>query len=167
MPLQGLVMTEGSVMRRILGFAVALLGLLGVGVILTRAPPVTAPAAALAVPAADASGAPASAGPLPDAPDAPDAAADRETRRLARYDKDADGVVNRGEYLVNRRKAFDKADRNRDGRLDFEEFAAATAKKFATADRNGDGRLTAAEFAATAVKRKPKPACVCPVAEPE
>lgn len=150
-------------MRRILGFAVALLGLLGVGLILSRAPPVTAPAAALAVPSADAGGTPASDEPPPEAPDAPDAPADREARRLARYDKDSDGAVSRSEYLVNRRKAFEKADRNRDGRLDFEEFAAATAKKFTTADRNADGRLSAKEFAATAMKRKPKAACVCPV----
>ncbi|WP_439546005.1 hypothetical protein [Sandarakinorhabdus sp.] len=150
-------------MRRILGFMVALLGLLGAGLILWRAPPVTAPAVALAVPAADAAGVAATSAPPPAAPDAPDAPLDREARRLARYDKDADGQVSRAEFLVNRRKAFDKADRNRDGRLDFEEFAAATAKKFATADRNGDGRLSPQEFAATAVKRTPKPACVCPV----
>jgi hypothetical protein len=80
-------------------------------------------------------------------------------------DKDADGIVSRVEYLVNRRKAYDKADRNHDGRLDFEEFAAATAKKFVVADRNADGRLTPREFATTAVKRKAKPACVCPVPE--
>ncbi|MFZ4382680.1 MAG: hypothetical protein ACOYO0_12035 [Sandarakinorhabdus sp.] len=152
-------------MRRILGFAVALLGLLGAGLILWRAPPVTAPAAALAVPGADSDGAPANDAPPPDAPDAPQAAADREAKRLARYDKDEDGNVSRAEYLVNRRKAYDKADRNHDGRLDFEEFAAATAKKFVVADRNADGRLSPREFAATAMKRKAKPACVCPVAE--
>lgn len=154
-------------MRRILGFAVALLGLLGVGAILWRAPPVTAPAAALAVPAADADGAPAGEAPPLAAPEAPQAAADREARRLARYDKDDDGIISRPEFLANRRKAYDKADRNQDGRLDFEEYAALTAKKFTGADRNGDGRLNPKEFAATAVKRKPKPACVCPVAAEE
>ena len=88
--------------------------------------------------------------------------AERDARRLRRYDKDKDGSVNRGEFLANRRKSFERADRNKDGRLDFEEFAAATATKFTRADRNADGALTPSEFATTAMKRKPKAACVCP-----
>ena len=145
-------------MRRILGFVVALAGLLGAGLILWRAPPVTQPAVALALapPPAQAADAPLAA------PRSPVSDAEREARRLRRYDKNADGSVNRPEFLANRRKSFDRADRNKDGRLDFEEFAAATATKFARADRNADGMLTANEFAATAVRRKPKAACVCP-----
>jgi hypothetical protein len=154
-------------MRRILGFLVALAGLLAAGAILWRAPPVTEPAAALAVADADPDGQPADAAPPDEAPKAPMSAAQREARRLARYDKDHDGAVSRGEFLANRQKAFAKADRNHDGRLDFEEYAVATATKFARADRDADGRLTAKEFATTAVKRKAKAACVCPVAEGE
>ena len=146
-------------MRRVLGFVVALVGLLGAGLILWRAPPATQPAAALAVAAPPPTDA--AATPL-DAPRSPLSDAEREARRLARYDKDDDGAVSRTEFLTNRRKSFDKADVNKDGRLDFAEFAAATATKFARADRNADGSLSAGEFAATAAKRKPKAACVCP-----
>ncbi|WP_156255985.1 EF-hand domain-containing protein, partial [Sandarakinorhabdus oryzae] len=119
----------------------------------------TQPAAALAVAAPPASDA--VAAPL-DAPRSPLSDAEREARRLARYDKDDDGAVSRGEFLANRKKSFDKADANKDGRLDFAEFAASTATKFARADRNADGSLSASEFATTAVKRKTRAACVCP-----
>jgi len=146
-------------MRRILGFVVALVGLLGAGLIIWRAPPVTQPAAALAV--ADPPAADAAAAPL-EAPNSPLSDAEREARRLRRYDKDKDGTVDRAEFLANRRKSFERADRNEDGRLDFEEFAVATATKFARADRNADGSLSPSEFATTAMKRKPKAACVCP-----
>lgn len=146
-------------MRRILGFVVALVGLLGAGLIIWRAPPVTQSAAALA--SADPPATDAAAAPL-EAPNSPLSDAEREARRLRRYDKDKDGNVNRGEFLANRRKSFERADRNKDGRLDFEEFAAATATKFTRADRNADGALTPREFATTAMKRKPKAACVCP-----
>lgn len=84
----------------------------------------------------------------------------REQRRLARYDKDKDGVVSRDEYLANRRKAFAKLDRDGDGRLSFEEFAVKTSDRFAQADSSRDGRLSAAEFATTARKPTPrKPDC--------
>ena len=89
---------------------------------------------------------------------------DREAKRLARYDKDKDGSVSRGEYLKSRERAFARLDLNRDGRLDFDEYAVKTIDKFETADGDDSGRLTAAEFATTAVKRKPKAACP-PVAE--
>jgi hypothetical protein len=155
-------------MRRVLAFVVALAGVLAAGAILWRAPPITQPAAALAVPDADDDGQPAETEPPPGAaPKAPMSDAEREARRLKRYDKDGDGVVSRGEFLAGRQKDFAKADRNKDGRLDFEEFAVARATKFARADRDADGRLSAKEFASTAVKRKAKPACVCPVAEEE
>lgn len=146
-------------MRRLLGFAVALAGVLGAGLILWRAPPVTQPAAALAV--ADPPARAAADAPLA-APASPLSEAEREARRLRRYDKDKDGAVSETEFLANRRKSFDRADLNKDGRLDFAEFAAATATKFARADRNADGRLSDKEFATTAIKRKPKAACVCP-----
>lgn len=146
-------------MRRLLGFAVALAGVLGAGLILWRAPPVTQPAAALAV--ADPPARAAADPPLA-APASPLSDAEREARRLRRYDKDKDGAVSQTEFLANRRKSFDRADLNKDGRLDFAEFAAATATKFARADRNADGRLSEKEFATTAIKRKPKAACVFP-----
>jgi hypothetical protein len=149
-------------MRRILGFFVALSGLLLSGLILWKAPPATDAASALAVTADNAaSQSPGEPPPLA-APAAPISDAEREARRFARYDKDGSAAVSRAEYLVNRQKAFARADVNRDGRLDFEEFAATTAKKFAKADRNADGALSPREFATTAVKRKPKAACVCP-----
>lgn len=154
-------------MRHVLGVFVAVSGLAISGLILWKAPPAEDPAAQLLVPAADAGGQPAAAPPPLAAPAAPISDADREARRFARYDKDGSAAVSRAEYLVNRRKAYDKADANRDGRLDFEEFAALSARKFIKADRNGDGALSAKEFAATAVKRKVKPACVCPVAAEE
>ena len=151
-------------MRRILGFVVALVGLLGAGLIIWRAPPITQPAAALAV------GAPpeiaSTETPLA-APRSPLSDAEREARRLKRYDKDKDGAVDRTEFQANRRKSFARADKNGDGRLDLDEFAAATTTKFTRADRNADGRLTPTEFATTALKRKPKAACVCPVEEAE
>ena len=151
-------------MRRILGFFAALVGLLGAGLIVWRAPPVTQPAAALAV------GAPSELAPAETplaAPRSPVSNAEREARRLRRYDKDKDGAVGRAEFLVNRSKSFARADKNADGRLDFDEFAAATTTKFTRADRNADGSLTPREFATTAMKRKPKAACVCPVEEAE
>lgn len=154
-------------MRRILGFVVALVGVLAAGAILWRAPPITQPAAALAVADADPGGQDAGAAPPAAAPKSPLSDAQREARRLARYDKDDDGRVSRGEFLAGRSKDFAKADRNKDGRLDFEEFAVARATKFDRADRDADGQLSPREFAATAVKRKAKPACVCPVAEEE
>lgn len=155
-------------MRQFLGVFVAVTGLAISGLILWKAPPADAPAAALVVPAAYKAGqdAAAPAAPLA-APTAPISDADREARRFSRYDKDSSAAVSRAEYLVNRRKAWEKADTNNDGRLDFEEFAAASARKFGQADRNGDGALNAKEFAATAVKRKARPACVCPVAAEE
>lgn len=153
-------------MRRILGFAVALVGVLAAGAILWRAPPITQPAGALAVADAQPDGQETEAEPI-EAPKSPMSDAQREARRLSRYDKDDDGTVSRGEFLADRQKDFAKADRNKDGRLDFEEFAVARATKFARADRDADGRLSAKEFAATAVKRKPRAACVCPVAAEE
>ncbi|QCI79968.1 EF-hand domain-containing protein [Hankyongella ginsenosidimutans] len=84
----------------------------------------------------------------------------REQKRLARYDKDKDGVVSRDEYLASRRKAFAKLDRDGDGRLSFEEYAVKTSDRFAQADSSRDGRLSAAEFATTARKPTPrKPDC--------
>ena len=151
-------------MRRILGFVAALVGLLGAGLILWRAPPVTQPAAALAVAAPSAAAA--TETPLA-APRSPLSDAEREARRLKRYDKDKDGAVGRTEFQANRQKSFTRADRNGDGRLDFDEFAAAAAAKFTRADRNADGALTPREFATTAMKRKPKAACVCAVEEAE
>ena len=97
-------------------------------------------------------------------PEAEHSPQDREAKRLARYDKDKDGAVSRGEYLKSRERAFAKLDLNRDGRLDLAEYAVKTIDKFKGADGDDSGRLTAAEFAATAVKRKPKVACP-PVAE--
>lgn len=136
-----------------------LVGLLGDGLTLWRAPPVTHSAAALDMahpPAADAAAAPLKA------PNSPLSNAEREAYRLQRYDKDNGVMCSRAEFLSNRRKSFERADRNRNGRLDFEEFAMATATKFARTDCNADRSLTAKEFAATAVDRKPKAAFVCP-----
>jgi hypothetical protein len=78
----------------------------------------------------------------------------REQKRFGRYDKDKNGAVSRGEYLLSRQKAYAKLDTNGDGRLSFEEFAIKTTQKFAKADRDGTGVLTPAEFLTTRVVRK-------------
>jgi EF hand len=102
---------------------------------------------------------PANAGPAATSPDLPLAPPeadpqDREERRFARYDRDDNGGVTRGEYLASREKAFGKLDTNGDGRLSFEEYAVKTSAKFAKADADRSGVLAPAEFATTAVKRK-------------
>ncbi len=91
----------------------------------------------------------------------------REEKRFDRYDKDRDERITREEYLANRHKAFARLDKDGDGRLSFDEWAAKTTTKFAAADRDKSGMMDRAEFATTAVKRKPKPKCVCPVAADE
>lgn len=86
----------------------------------------------------------------------------REEKRFARYDKDRNGKVGRGEYLISRQKAFARIDTDGDGRLSFDEYAVKAAVKFAGADRDRDGALTAPEFATTRVVRKSKPRPDCP-----
>jgi uncharacterized protein YxeA len=78
----------------------------------------------------------------------------REQKRFSRYDKDKNGAVSRGEYLISRQKAYVRLDTNGDGKLSFEEYAFKTVAKFAKADRDRTGALTAAEFMATRVVRK-------------
>ncbi len=78
----------------------------------------------------------------------------REEKRFSRYDKDKNGAVSRGEYLISRQKAYAKLDTNADGKLSFDEYAVKTVAKFATADRDRTGALTAAEFMTTRVVRK-------------
>lgn len=77
-------------------------------------------------------------------------------KRLHRYDKNDDGTVSLDEYLLSRRKSFDKLDTNHDGRLSFEEYSAKATLKFKAADANHDGRLSMAELETTAAKRKPR-----------
>ena len=79
--------------------------------------------------------------------------AQREARRMARYDRNKDDFISYEEYMVSRRKAFAKLDSNQDGRLSFEEYAVKTTEKFNKADSNGDQRLDAKEFAATATRK--------------
>lgn len=145
-------------MRRWLALGVLLLGLLTAGFFWSQERP-----SALAMQAPPGAGTP--AGDSDDEDAAPPASdvtpAEREARRLARIDKDDDGMVSRAEYLASRRKSFARLDLNGNGGLDFDEYAAATVKKFGKADEDGDGVLSATEFAATAAKRKVKPACAC------
>lgn len=82
----------------------------------------------------------------------------REEKRFSRYDKDKDGAVGRGEYLLSRQKAFAKLDLNHDGRLGFDEYTVKTVTKFAAADGDRNGALNATEFATTRVVRKAKAA---------
>lgn len=78
----------------------------------------------------------------------------REQKRFSRYDKDKNGAVSRGEYLLSRQKSYAKLDTNGDGKLSFDEYAVKTVAKFASADRDKTGALTAAEFMTTRVVRK-------------
>jgi len=86
----------------------------------------------------------------------------REEKRFNRYDKDRDGSITRGEYLMPRSKAFAKLDLNHDGNLSFDEWAVKAETKFATADADKSGAMNAVEFATTAVKRKARPKANCP-----
>ena len=90
-----------------------------------------------------------------------------EEKRLARYDKDRDGLVSKDEYLANRRKSFEKLDLNHDGKLSFEEYAAKAEAKFDAADERHTGKLTPEEFAATAAKRHPRARCAPVEAAPQ
>lgn len=78
----------------------------------------------------------------------------REQKRFARYDKDRNGAVARGEYLAGRQKGFAKLDTNGDGRLSLDEYAVKAVTKFAGADADRNGALNAGEFATTRVVRK-------------
>jgi hypothetical protein len=81
----------------------------------------------------------------------------REQRRFKRYDRDRNGQVSRGEYLLGREKAFAKLDLNHDGRLSLDEYAAKAVTKFTLADADRSGNLAPKEFATTAVKRNDAP----------
>lgn len=99
--------------------------------------------------------------PLPPLPEslprqkAPVSDAEKEARRLRRYDKNHDNQVSSSEYLASRRKAYAKLDTNGDGVLSFEEYAFKATDKFRKADRNNDNQLSPQEFATTAQKRRP------------
>lgn len=100
-------------------------------------------------------------------PDMPAKPRTREEKRFARADRDDDGRITRDEYLVARRRNYDKLDSDGDGRLSFAEYAASGIDKFTGADTDGDGRLIPAEFATTAPKaRKTAARAPCPPAEP-
>lgn len=92
------------------------------------------------------------------APEAADEAPEPSAaeKRLHRYDKNDDGTVSMDEYLLSRRKSFDKLDSNHDGRLSFEEYSAKATLKFKAADANHDGKLSMVELETTAAKRKPR-----------
>ncbi len=85
-----------------------------------------------------------------------------EQRRLKRYDKDADGAVDRDEYLTSRRKAYAKLDVNGDGTLSFDEYAVKTIEKFIKADADRNGELSSSEFSTTAQKRPLRKVQDCP-----
>ncbi|MFM9978597.1 MAG: EF-hand domain-containing protein [Sphingomonadaceae bacterium] len=86
----------------------------------------------------------------------------REEKRFARYDKDKNGAVGRGEYLASRQKAFARLDTDGDGRVSFEEYAVKASTKFVSADKDRNGGLSATEFATTRVVRKNRPQPNCP-----
>ena len=144
-------------MRRFLALAVALLALVGAGLLWTRDRPAAVATEAVApVAAADPEEEPALVAPASSV-----TPADREARRFGRYDKDRDAAISRDEYLASRKKAFARLDTDGDGKLGFDEYAAATVKKFGKADRDGNGTLDADEFSTTAPKRRATPACSC------
>lgn len=87
---------------------------------------------------------------------APAAPKTREGKRLARIDRNDDGLVQQSEFLAQRRRNYDRLDKDGDGRLSFAEYAASGIEKFATADGDGNGILNPAEYAGTAPPpRKP------------
>jgi hypothetical protein len=90
----------------------------------------------------------------------PELAVAPQDKRLARYDKNKNGIVEQAEYSASRRKAFDKLDSNADGKLSFDEYALKTVQKFEGADANRNGKLEAAEFATTA-RAPTKKKCAC------
>ena len=90
---------------------------------------------------------------------------DREAKRLARYDKDKDGLVSRDEYLALRHKAFAKLDTDGDGKLSFAEYSVKAVAKFDDADKDKSGKLSATEFARTAPVRKARKVVCPPTAE--
>jgi EF hand len=85
-----------------------------------------------------------------------------EQRRMKRYDKNTDGMVDAEEYLASRRKAYAKLDKDGDGKLSFDEYAVKTIDKFGAADSSGDKKLSPAEFALTSAKRKITAVVECP-----
>jgi hypothetical protein len=91
----------------------------------------------------------------------PEVAPTAQDKRLGRYDKNKNQLVERDEFLASRQKSFDKLDTSGDGKLSFDEYALKTAQKFDAADANRNDKLELAEFATTArppAKRK----CDCP-----
>ncbi len=95
-------------------------------------------------------------------PKAPSASPEsKEEKRFARYDKDKNGAISGGEYLLSRRKAYDRLDVNHDGVLQFAEYATKTMLKFSKADADRSGGLNRAEFVTTKAVRKAhrKPDC--------
>jgi hypothetical protein len=94
----------------------------------------------------------------------PEAAPVETDKRMGRYDKNKNQLVERAEFLAARQKAFEKLDSNADGKLSFDEYALKTAQKFDAADANRNGRLERPEFATTA--RPPtKKKCECQTAD--
>jgi len=85
----------------------------------------------------------------------------KEEKRFARADKDADGRITLAELVEPRRKAYARLDLDQDGKLSFEEWAVKTIDKFTDADADRSKALTPTEYASTAPKPKAKPACAC------
>jgi hypothetical protein len=100
----------------------------------------------------------------PKAPSAPEKS--KEEKRFNRYDKDKDGTITQGEYLLSRQKAYAKLDTNGDGTLSFSEYSVKTRDKFAKADGDRSKGLNRTEFATTKPIRKAKPKPDCPPASP-
>ena len=100
----------------------------------------------------------------PKAPSAPEKS--KEEKRFNRYDKDKNGTITQGEYLLSRQKAYAKLDTNGDGTLSFNEYSVKTAAKFSKADGDRSKGLNRVEFATTKPVRKTKPKPDCPPATP-
>ena len=85
-------------------------------------------------------------------------------RRFAEFDADADGEIDRDEYVasapamagrrVEPAQIFDRRDANGDGRLTRDEFEAGPEMLFARLDADGDGVLTRAEVDAARQRRQ-------------
>jgi hypothetical protein len=85
----------------------------------------------------------------------------REQRRFARLDRDADGRITRNEMMSARTRDFRRLDGDGNNLLTFEEWAVATGNRFKAADANGDLSLTREEFATTRPREQAKPKCKC------
>jgi hypothetical protein len=72
------------------------------------------------------------------------AVSDKQSKLIARMDKDADGKVSQSEYIGHYESTFARFDTDESGKLDAREFTNSAAVRFGDSDK--DGKLTLAEY---------------------